>query len=232
MFIGPSFEFSYQSMQVFRSWDVQRWGGRIVAVHPSADYWLEVDANRYRSQVELSIPTMARRVQEAHQKRVEATNGRIRSGTSYPQFVTDVNRLHEYYTDTGTVHPAGPPVLPPPPCGKAADRTNRGLIQDCIALLEAKDALRGTGTLNWSVDVAIGKWDGVTVSGTPQRVTKLELADKSLTGSIPAALARLELTTLKLVGNSLTGCIPADLQDVPTNDLDTLDLRPCDPPPR
>ena len=100
-------------------------------------------------------------------------------------------------------------------------------MRDCFALLAAKDTLRGTGTLNWGVDTAMADWEGITTGGTPKRVTKLELADKSLTGSIPAALARLDLTTLKLAGNSLTGCIPLELRNVPTNDLDDLGLPDC-----
>ena len=121
---------------------------------------------------------------------------------------------------------------------------------DCIVLLPAKDTLRGFGALNWSVDVAMADWDGVTVSDS--RVTKLELANRSLTGSVPAVMGNLagltrldlrdnslsgsvpvelgvlqDLHELWLLGNSLTGCIPVALQSVPTNDLDDLGLPDC-----
>ena len=92
-------------------------------------------------------------------------------------------------------------------------------------------------------------------SGTPTRVTKLELDSESLTGVIPTGLGSLfELThlklnsntltgsiprelgwlynleELKLSGNSLTGCIPIALEDVSTNDLSSLNLLYCRPP--
>ena len=141
--------------------------------------------------------------------------------------VLDANMLHQHHIDTGnTANTAGPPSLPPP--ARCANiQNNRDLATDCGFLLALKDELRGTGALNWSVDTAIGSWDGVTVAGTPQRVTKLELANKSLTGSIPAALVTLELTTLKLTGNSLTGCISVALREVAVNDLDDLGLPDC-----
>ena len=90
---------------------------------------------------------------------------------------------------------------------------NRGLVQDCETLLAAKDALRGTAALNWATGTAIGSWDGVTTGGTPSRVTELDLASESLTGTIPAGLGNLfELTTLNLSSNQLTGDIPREVQ--------------------
>ena len=147
---------------------------------------------------------------------------------------------------------------PPPPCGLAvSDQANTpGLMRDCMTLLGAKDTLRGTATLNWSVDTAIGSWDGITAGGTPSRVTQVVLPSESLTGSIPAGLGTLfELThldlssnsltgeiprelgglsnleELRLSGNSFTGCIPSGLKDVPTNDLSSLNLLYCPPAP-
>ncbi len=86
------------------------------------------------------------------------------------------------------------------------------LAKDCNILMAAKDALRGTGTLNWSADTAITGWDGVTVSGTPSRVTGLALRLRGLTGSVPAKLGALSaLGSLDLSWNKLTGSIPATL---------------------
>ena len=132
---------------------------------------------------------------------------------------------------------------------------NPGLVSDCEALLDLRYTLRGTASLNWSVDTAIAGWDGVTTGGTPSRITKLLLPAKSLTGSIPAglwtlsALTHLDLSSnsltgdipaelgllhnlqsLKLSGNSLTGCIPLALKDVAVNDLSSLNLLYCRPP--
>ena len=132
---------------------------------------------------------------------------------------------------------------------------NPGLARDCEVLLIVMDTLLGTATLNWNATTIITAWDGVTVSGTPSRVTRLELANEgldgsipeylgrllglthldlsrnSLTGAIPAELGRLSnLEALRLSGNSLIGCIPVALMSVATNDLSSLDLLYCRPP--
>ena len=90
--------------------------------------------------------------------------------------------------------------------------TNPGLVSDCMALLAAKDTLRGAETLNWSVDAPISDWEGVWVQGSPSRVTGLILSSKNLSGTIPPDLARLDaLEHLRLNDNMLTGEIPAAL---------------------
>ena len=147
-------------------------------------------------------------------------------------------------------------VIEAPCAGAALDEAdNPALMRDCVELLRLKDALRGTATLNWSVDTAITSWDGVTVGSTPNRVTKLLLSSESLTGFIPSSLYSLDelthlnfsnnsltgeipeqigrlsnLAELRLSGNSLTGCIPLSLKDVATNDLSSLNLLYCHPP--
>jgi Leucine-rich repeat (LRR) protein len=84
---------------------------------------------------------------------------------------------------------------------------NMGLVNDCEALLDSKDALGGT--LNWDAGTAVAGWDGVTVSDDTMRVTQLWLRDKGLDGTISAALGRLEmLRVLNLHTNELTGEIP------------------------
>ena len=91
--------------------------------------------------------------------------------------------------------------------------TNPGLVQDCTALLQARDALAGPGRLNWDGTRALSAWTGVTVGGTPPRVTALRLGAQDLTGPLPAALGRLtQLTALDLRGNALTGAVPAELE--------------------
>ena len=89
---------------------------------------------------------------------------------------------------------------------------NPGLVSDCELLLRSRDTLAGSATLNWRDDVAMSEWDGVTLSGTPERVTRLELHGKGLDGEIAVELSGLsELRRLYLHGNSLSGEIPADL---------------------
>ena len=133
--------------------------------------------------------------------------------------------------------------------------TNTALVADCDALLAMRDAVAGTATLNWSAGTPMSSWDGVTVAGTPQRVTQLSLAsssltgelprglgdltgltqlrlnDNQLTGHVPGALATLTgLTHLYLAGNTgLTGCIPPALCTITNNDMASLALPDCAP---
>ena len=100
---------------------------------------------------------------------------------------------------------------------------NPGLVSDCETLLSARDALAGTGSLNWSSTTAIDQWDGVIVSGAPRRVTEVVLREKQLDGKIPAELGRLSnLQYLRLYGNQLSGEIPAELGSL--SNLMALDL--------
>ena len=107
-------------------------------------------------------------------------------------------------TQTGTACATG---------GAVPDAANNpGLVSDCDTLLEIRDTLAGTITLNWSASAAITTWEGVSVSATPQRVTRLNLVRRGLTGTIPAELSRLTgLAQLTLINNQLTGTIPSEL---------------------
>ena len=134
--------------------------------------------------------------------------------------------------------------------------TNTELVADCESLLGLRDTLRGTGKLNWTAGKPMTEWMGVTVSGTPQRVTSLNLADLGLDGELSGLLGNLTgLTTLDLSGNPLTGmlpsklalltnltnvsiagtdfegCAPPVLGDVVLSDVATTGLGDCDPPP-
>ena len=89
---------------------------------------------------------------------------------------------------------------------------NPGLVSDCATLLAARDTLAGTATLNWAANTPITQWEGVTVRGTPQRVTALYLEKRNLTGEIPPELGNLpDLNWLSLPQNELTGAIPPEL---------------------
>ena len=185
---------------------------------------------------------------------------RIENTSGLTQYYRDIGAYGDITPDDGstaTFTPAQPPAAYT--CANDTAVTdsvdNRGLVHDCEALLEGKDALRGTATLDWAATSAITGWEGITTGGDPSRVTKVLLSSQSLTGSIPASLGRLfELThlnlsnnsltgdiprelgwlhnleELRLSGNSLTGCIPLPLKDVATNDLSSLNLLYCQPP--
>ena len=132
---------------------------------------------------------------------------------------------------------------------------NPELVADCEALLGLRDTLRGTGTLNWTAGKPMSEWMGVTVSGTPQRVTGLNLADvgldgqlsgllgnltglteldlsgNALTGMLPSKLGRLTaLTNVSLSGTDLEGCAPPVLRQAATNDVSGTGLDDCGPP--
>ena len=111
------------------------------------------------------------------------------------------------------------------------------LHADCALLLASRDLLAGEASLNWSEDIPIEFWRGVTVSGAPPRVTALELpraglngrlfaelgdlrglvalnlSHNRLAGPIPPALGGLEhLVSLRLEGNRLAGPVPPELE--------------------
>ena len=101
---------------------------------------------------------------------------------------------------------------------------NHGLVSDCHALLAALDALKGSASLNWSTEVAIEDWDGVSVSGSPKRVTELNLSGKQLDGVASPELGNLtKLKVLNLSGNMLTREIPSEL--VRLTNLEELSLQ-------
>ena len=102
--------------------------------------------------------------------------------------------------------------------------TKQDLVRDCSTLLAAKNALRGTATLNWSFDTPITDWDGIRVHGSPARVTHLILMSKSLNGTLPPDLGRLDgLRVMWLGFNQLAGEIPAELGSMAS--LESLTLH-------
>ena len=261
VFLGPPVDTSSQAWQLISYWDVQRdrdrpFSERHIAVHPDRDRWRQENPAGYeanKATLEMPLAAFDAAVDAAHEARMDANGGRIGPGTDLPMLVWAADSLRDYYIEVGAYDEGEPaPATPPPPCRKAVPNpaANPEQVQDCIVLLPAKDTLRGIGALNWSVDVTVANWDGVKISDS--RVTKLELANRSLTGSVPAVMGNLagltrldlrdnsltgsvpvelgvlqDLQELWLLGNSLTGCIPVALQSVPTNDLDDLGLPDC-----
>ena len=83
------------------------------------------------------------------------------------------------------------------------------LLEDAATLMASRDALAAGATLNWSYDMPVTAWQGVTVDGSPPRVVALDLANVGLAGRIPGELGALSaLVRLDLSGNALTGGVP------------------------
>ena len=79
----------------------------------------------------------------------------------------------------------------------AAPAENSGLVRDCEALLELRDALFGSTLVNWGPGYPIAQWVGVTVAGAPLGVTGLILYALAPTGQLPPALG--DLTQLRML---------------------------------
>ena len=58
------------------------------------------------------------------------------------------------------------------------------LMDDCALLLAIKEDLTGTAKLNWSENLPIRFWQGVSVGGSPRRVVALELPRRELDGRV------------------------------------------------
>ena len=168
---------------------------------------------------------------------------------------TDVRVLAEFDAE-GELRPkqlqAPPAIVAAARCqaGVAvADPTaNRGLVQDCAALLRVQAVW--APPLNWSTDRPLSDWVGVASSGSPPRVRELDVSGRGLRGPIPAALGQVthlryldlshnqfsgpipvelsqlaDLRAVFLAGNQLTGCAPPGL---PVVDREELGLPECE----
>ena len=261
--LKPAWDTRAAAWHVGPTWDIQRLGdGSIVAIHPQADHFFGESYRANRAALQMTLPALVTAMETAHAAHVTEHGGRIGEEADLPLLMDAADELPAYIaaqipTPEAGSPPPKPPTAPPPACARAVEdaAANPGLMADCMTLLVSKDRLRGTGSLNWSTATAIGSWDGVTTAGTPLRVTKVDLDDEDLRGTIPAGLGSLfalthldlsdntltgdiprelggldNLKELRLSGNSLTGCIPIGLMDVAINDLASLTLLYCRPP--
>ena len=113
-------------------------------------------------------------------------------------------------------------------------KDNPGLVEDCQTLLRIRDTLAGETLLNWSADVSIRDWEGVSIEGggdadlRAPRVRKLRFAAPASfnkpSGTIPPELGNLsELEHIVFYRGGLTGSIPPELGTL--SKLNNLNLR-------
>ena len=94
-----------------------------------------------------------------------------------------------------------------PFCGTAAPMDRAALV----ALYEATDGENWTDNTNWLSNRPLGDWHGVRTDASG-RVTRLDLRENQLSGSIPSELGDLaNLQWLDLRKNQLSGSIPPEL---------------------
>ena len=94
----------------------------------------------------------------------------------------------------------------------AASAGPQGDREALEALYEATGGADWTNAANWTTDLPLDSWHGVTVDEDNGRVTGLHLADNGLVGPLPSAVANLgRLEELDLRRNALTGPLPAAL---------------------
>ena len=51
--------------------------------------------------------------------------------------------------------------------GVSSPQDSPGLAADCTTLLQVRDTLAGSATLNWRTDRDVSDWDGVSIGGVP-----------------------------------------------------------------
>ena len=95
----------------------------------------------------------------------EFAGERIESAEDLDDYYEEIGAYDDITPDDGettTFTPEPPP--PVPPCYDAVDdpRLTPGLVSDCAVLLDVKDTLAGTVTLDWNSDTAIT----IPISGT------------------------------------------------------------------
>ena len=101
--------------------------------------------------------------------------------------------------------------------------SNPGLVSDCETLLDARDTLVGTETsLDWSPNTPITSWDGITLEGTPVRVTQLSLRNNGLRGTIPADLENLTALKALDLGTAFEVCEGGVCRETDDNERNRL----------
>ena len=101
--------------------------------------------------------------------------------------------------------------------GPLCNEEDRAALASLHAAAGGMDWTRSDG---WLGDAALEEWHGVTADSAG-RVTRLDLSDNGLSGSVPASLSHLgSMVSLRIDGNAaLTGPLPLALSQLPLQEL-------------
>lgn len=104
------------------------------------------------------------------------------------------------------------PTPVPEPTPTPAFPEGQGSPPEAGAHADGDWSTTGYVVSNWGPGTPIDQWVGVTVRGSPPRVTAVRLSHLGFSGTVPAALGQLAaLTHLELSGHHLSGPIPREL---------------------
>ena len=119
---------------------------------------------------------------------------------------------------TATTAPTATPTAAPttttatPTCTATtlgvARTANDALAKDCDKLLSLRHALSTAGGLNWDAGLPLASWTGVVLSGTPTRVTGLDLRPYEVTGALDGIWDLGALVDLRLAVYTTPATLP------------------------
>ena len=120
MFLQPNSSISIETWTrgwQFSMWFIQRVGDEIRAVASDIRYAFN---DEQRARLDLPLAELVEELKRAAEERTTITGGRIGVSLSLPMFITDANKLADYYQVTGTKYysTGGTTVLPPPVPGE------------------------------------------------------------------------------------------------------------------
>ena len=120
MFLQPAGSISIETWTrgwQFSMWFIQRVGDEIRAVASDIRHAFN---DEQRARLDLPLAELVEGLKQAAEERTTITGGRIGIRRSLPMFITDANKLADYYQITGTKYysTGGTTVLPPPVPGE------------------------------------------------------------------------------------------------------------------
>ena len=125
MLLQPNTSISIETWMLgwqFSTWFIQRVGDEVRAV---ASDITDAITDEQRARLDLPLAELVEGLKQAAEERATITGGRIGVSLSLPMFITDANKLEDYYQVTGTKYysSGGTTVLPPPVPGEGQDTT-------------------------------------------------------------------------------------------------------------